>query len=79
MPKRGSIYIARTIYLVESSFLANETDWSEVGGQLFQSKQYNMYMDVNNIIQLAWDNKWIIPGAEANVMDILRVKMFAEY
>ena len=66
-------------------------DWSDF------NRQYNQYqhicMDFFNIIQPAWDTKWIIAGDEAHNKDLLdniagdeahnkdnlRVKMFAEH
>ena len=38
-----------------------------------------MYINFFNVIQPAWDTKWIIAGDEAHNMEILRVKMSAEH
>ena len=47
--------------------------------QLFQYKQYlNVWISLN-IIQLAWDIKWVIAGDEANNNVVLWVKMFADH
>ena len=35
-------------------------------GSFFSIKSIFMIMDLCNIIQLAWDTKWIIAGDEAN-------------
>ena len=63
-------------YLSESFGLVMRQADKKAAGCCFSIS--SSYMDLFNIIQLAWDIKWIIEGNVANHTDILRVKMFTE-